>query len=461
MPQKKIVQDILPSNRRSIREIGLVRESEGPSRAPKEKREEKPVRVPLHRDRSEHAAPAAGDEAPAKAPRRRRSSAGSDRRRGWLVGTVVILCLLALGFGASFFFASASVSIIPRSKTVSVDGDYSASVGASSPALAFVPVSTTTVASMTVQAPDSAPTESYATGEAVLVNASSPSTQTIITGTRLEDGRGLVYKTARTVVIPAATKSAPGTVAVPITASAPGASYDASPSDLSGDLSIVAWQGTARAEVFYGRESGDITGGTSGPGKSIASSTLAADAAGLSRQLSGSALATVQSLAPAGTIVYGPAVTVSLSPIAVTRLSSTTAQLSLTAQVLGVAFDRTALANTVAKGEIAQFPADNYSVEGLDSLAFAIVSSQKGAQGGLSSVTFSLDGALSIVGDVPTSTIRRSLAGVALSDSDSVLSPYGSAIQSARISITPPWIRTIPGDPDRISVSLASSTPLK
>src|ERR1035437_4691555 len=467
MPTKKIIQDILPSKRRTIRDVALDKESprnNSVSRATN--RADRGIRVPIH---LEHKAEVKRSDAkrdiyssstsPSTLPKESRGGKKQKtiRNRKWFLGGIIILCCLIIVYVSSIFLARAKVSITLKSENVPINGTYSAAQNAESPNLSFETISTTTIAHLPVSASAEKILNTYATGMAVLVNASGTSTQKILAGTRLMDGRGLVYKTVSAVVIPAATLKSAGTVAVKIIADAPGPSYNSSLSSLKGDLSIVAWQGTAKAKIFYGRMNSKITGGSSGHIMTVARATLAATAVTLSSNLSSSAPQVLESLVPSGYILYPKASNIILSSTTVTSTGSTTADVSMRATATGIIFNKSDLENTLAKNQIAQFPPDNYAVNGLDSLVFAPISGQAFSMA-TTSIKFTLTGTLNIISLIDTSTIKSQLLGKALSASNSVFSRYSSVISGAQVSIVPFWIRTIPSSPKRISVVVSTSS---
>jgi len=340
---------------------------------------------------------------------------------------------------------------------VPINGNFSAAQNAESPNLSFETISTTTIAHISEPVSNIGILNTYATGMAMLVNASSLSPQKMAAGTRLEDGRGLIYRTVYPVVIPAATSKSAGTVAVKIVASAPGPAYNSSLTNLKGDLSVVAWQGGAKAKIFYGRMTTDVTGGSSGPNMSVASTTLAAASTALLADLSSSAMQSLSNLVPNGYILYQNAANEVFSSTTVTSTGSTTADVSMSATATGFVFNERDLENVLAKDQIAQFPADNYSVNGLDSLIFTPAVGQTFSTK-TTSVRFSLSGDIDIVGVIDANSIKSQLLGKPLSVSDSVFSKYSSVIGSAQVSIMPFWIRTIPSSPKKISVIVSTST---
>jgi hypothetical protein len=158
--------------------------------------------------------------------------------------------------------------------------------------------------------------------------------------------------------------------------------------------------------------------------------------------------------------MYPKAISVVLSSTTVSSIGSTTANISMSAMVTGILFKESDLENTLAKNQIAQFPADNYEVNGLDSLVFTPINGQTFSMA-TTSIKFTLTGTLNIVGLIDTSAIKSQLEGKPLSASNSVFSQYGSVIQSAQVSIVPFWIRTIPSSPKRISVVISTSSSAK
>jgi hypothetical protein len=458
MAQKKIIQDILPSKRRTIRDVTLEKKSpRNNSVGSATNLADRGIRVPIHIEHKRDAY--SSSTSPSTLPKESRGGKKKKtiRNRKWFLGGITLVCCLIIIYVSSIFLARAKVSITLKSEDVPIDGTYSAAENTESPNLSFETISTTTIAHVSVSASVQGTVSTYAGGTAILINASSPSAQSITFGTRLMDGRGLIYKTVSSVVIPAATSKSAGTVAVKVIADAPGPSYNSFLTSLKGDLSIVSWQGTAKAKIFYGRMTSDMTGGSSGPKMTVGNATLAATAATLSSNLSSSAPQVLQSIVPTGYILYPKASNIILSSTTVTSTGSTTADISMGALVTGVIFNKSDLENTLAKNQIAQFPADNYVVNGLDSLVFAPVSGQTFSVA-TSSIKFTLTGTLNIVGSIDTSAIKSQLEGKPLSASNSVFSQYSSVISGAQVSIVPFWIRTIPSSPKRISIAISTST---
>ncbi|MCF7865111.1 MAG: hypothetical protein K9M11_01210 [Candidatus Pacebacteria bacterium] len=110
-----------------------------------------------------------------------------------------------------------------------------------------------------------------ATGKVVLYNAYNSSTQKLVGGTRLQTPNGLIYKLKTTVNIPAqktvSGKKVPGSIEAEIEASESGDKYNQGLKDFS----VVAYKGSDMYDSIYGRSKTSLTNGFSGTVPNITS----------------------------------------------------------------------------------------------------------------------------------------------------------------------------------------------
>ena len=163
----KKVQDIIPSKRRTIREVALENESSKNASVHAEKRSaDRGVRVPVHLT---HTVETKRKTVSPTLPKTSSPKTKKGKfRQKWLLGISVLVCLLVIGYIISVIFAHATVTITPQSKNVIVDGTYSAARNAVSPNLAFETISTTTTAHISVPAIPGTFINTYATGRAMI-----------------------------------------------------------------------------------------------------------------------------------------------------------------------------------------------------------------------------------------------------------------------------------------------------
>ena len=176
--ERRIVQDIIPTPKKSIRNIPLPasREHEHEREKREEKREEE-IAVREVRERFEH-----------RKPHDRGSS-----RKYFIIGGIIIVAI-ALYFCADAF-AHATVSVVLGSESDSVHGSFTTKATASSAAgvtdsvISIIKKSQTTISATTTQ-----DVETKATGSIIIFNDYSAAPQKLVANTRFETSSGLIYR---------------------------------------------------------------------------------------------------------------------------------------------------------------------------------------------------------------------------------------------------------------------------
>jgi hypothetical protein len=305
----------------------------------------------------------------------------------------------------------------------------------------------------------SATIEKKATGTVVLYNALGAATQKIIAGTRLSNTKDLIYRTASEVIIPGqktlSGKLVPGSVSVKVLADKAGVEYNSYLADLTGDFKVVAYQGTTKYSKIYARAKTDIVGGYSGKQVTPDKTARAAAEKILKDKLTARLQANSRGLIPKGYVTYDNANKMDFVQLEPTAQGTSTASVGIRATYTGYVFKSSDLVNSFAKEQIAQFPADGYEVIGLEGLEFKKLTNPASAAS--TSVSFSLKGDIKIVGAVPVDKLKKELAGIRVQDSGQIIRKYGT-IGGAYAKISPVWMRSLPNDPDRITIEIQSDS---
>jgi len=456
MPRR--VQDIIPANRRSIREIPVGHAAPTSARETarekaQEKRAEEPVK--MHKDDR----PIAVHRMPITPPPTRREK----RRFPWIASIIgAIIIIAGLSFALSGHFASATFTIVPKSIPVAINGVYviPATVTATS-SLAYGVVTITGSASTTVPATLGKNIQTKATGSVTLYNAYSSLSQKLVAGTRLANNSGLIYRLTSTTIIPGYTTSSgntiPGSIAAAIVADQSGANYNISSSDPLSDFKILAYKGTPKYAGFYARLASNITGGFNGARTTVAPGTLASTTADLSRSLSDSLRARAVQSVPSGYITYTGAYAQSFSVPSVVNVGSNSASVSVTGNFYGLIFKASDLASMLAgSSSTDQFGSMSYGTPGLETLSFTIANPNTFSPVKKTSLVAKISGSFKLVGSIPVDALKKALAGVSLADTGSILKKYASVmdIQDSFGDIAPPWVSGVPSDPSRIIINV-------
>ncbi len=474
MPRR--VQDILPGDKRSIRDIPADRAERLPARKSTAavvtdevldtkrqsrtatKKEEKMTEIRIHR---EEKLPIATSEpirrmgmTPPPEPRK------SGRKRVWLIATLAIVVLIAgAAYVASTYFAQATFTITPKSIPVSVNGTYV--IPASGPAgtLVYDVVAVHGSASTTVAATDGPQISTKAQGRITLNNEYSADSVRLIAGTRLADAQGRVYRLSSSVVIPGYSKSAsgsiaPGTISTTVIADDAGASYNISRADDVSDFKIVAYKGTSKYESVYGRLAGDITGGFTGAKKTVAPSLLASTTATLRATLTTSLLEQVKKSIPAGYIMYPSSYVPSFSPATLGGTDKNSATVGEQGTLYGIVLKQTDLVARIAGAQtVSSFGQFGYKATGIEALDFSIANIKDFSPANKGSLIAHVKGDIKLVGAIPVEDLKRKLAGASLADTQTIFATYGKVIENGSGELAPPWSK-IPTDLSRIHIHI-------
>jgi len=202
---------------------------------------------------------------------------------------ICIFCIAILLFFVSSMFATATITITPKNKVVSLNDTYSIASDKNVDGLHYETSSITKNLSKVLKTDGEEYVEKKAVGKVVLYNNFSTSNQRLIINTRLETKDGLIYKTASSIVIPGIKTikgvKTPGSVEVEIFADDVGDKYNMKLSDFKGDFTVFGFKGTPKYSGFYGRLSSDITGGFVGNVKKVSDDKILAGRSELKESL--------------------------------------------------------------------------------------------------------------------------------------------------------------------------------
>lgn len=452
MAGKKIFQDmVVGAPRRSIRDITreseIRREKKAAASAEASSVSPASPRVssePKH-TRKMHSANGAGG---LNTPRR-----GSARSKNVLVFAIAIVAMVVIVAATSLFFSKGTVIVKQRVETVRINAPLIAKEDAKSPDLGYQVVTVTDESRSTVPGVAGAPINQKAKGTVTLYNTTSVA-QKLIANTRVSNAKGLVYRIASAVTIPAArTKPSlvAGSVDVAVIADQAGAEYNTKLADLTGDFKVVAYKGTPKYTTVYARAKTDIIGGFIG--RQIVAEKKASTAAEVSAQqsLTSSLVTKAKALVPPGYVLYDTAGMISFSSSTVA--TGTSADLIVKATYTGYILKIDTLARSVAKDQIAQFPADEYTLADVESLTFKTSPTTLANASKTKTLPFSIAGTIRIIGRIPTERLATELAGVSIESSKEIIKHY-STIVNAHARIFPVWMRSLPDSPSRINIEV-------
>lgn len=376
------------------------------------------------------------------------------RRFPWKLygGIVVVVLVLAGGYAVSKAMATATIQVTPRQQKLSVDANMTAvrtgssSTGSSTP-LIFDVITIEDTQSTMVPSGGTENVEKKASGKIIVYNDFSEKTEKLIKNTRFQTADGKIYRIQEAISIPGKTAAGPGSVEVTIYADQAGESYNIAKTDFT----IPGLKGDARFEKIYGRSKTDITGGFVGSTKIIAE----ADRAKV-RDVAESELTTrlkdkAKKELPAEFISFDDASFIDFSEEVGTKGSATEAELIEKGTLSLVVFKKDAFAHAVASQGLVDFDGAPVYIATPETLEFKLLSKDSVNPESSQSINFSLRGPATIVWQFDGTELATALAGKTSQDYTAVLRNF-PAITRAEVNFNPSWIKSIPGDPEKIFI---------
>lgn len=437
--QKKIISDIIV--KKSIRQIPLS------------------VKRPLPRAR---VTTETDDESPAEHRAEYRERTPDWQRRSlnpkFVIWLIAGICILALFFGVSMLFSSATVIITPRLQKISFTNEtYTAK--SSSPTvvdLAFEVLKVKQVGTETVTATEDKEVSIKASGKIIIYNNYSATSQRLINNTRFESKNGKIYRINTSVIVPGYKKVdgkiVPGSVEATIFADQAGESYNMKLSDLTGDFKIPGFKGDPRYQGFYGLLKTDITGGLVGKQRVVSPEVRKVTEESIKSKLKEQLLKELYAIKPENYIIFKDGYSIDYTVLPDSAVDSDKAKLSIEGNLNGIVFNNLRLTKTIAAKKLTDF--DGLPAELVPGDDFTATFTAKDNTGLWKNTTLELklNGSAVIKWQYSTDQIRADLAGKSESDLKNIVSQYKNSISAIQVIFQPVWTRYFPDNPTKIKV---------
>ena len=404
--------------------------------------------IPLHR-RVKRAASIHGyDDEPVDVPRRSHRP-----KRFWLIALAVVAACALFGLLLSTVFAGATITVYPRTETVTLPATLQAQPNAPVGVLGFQTISVTRSATVSVPASGIKKVSRPASGIITISNAYSSASQRLIANTRFEAADGKIYRIRASVTVPGATGSGaalkPGTVSATVYADSPGESYNKPVGEV---FTIPGFKGDPRYTKFGAKSEGAISGGFIGDEPAIADSDLAAAKTSLQQKLDADVRAAATAEIPEGSIAISGTLEVSFMGITQTPSSDKTASLSQSATATGIIVRQSSLASAIAKSEVGQYQGEAVLFGDTPSMDIALEPGSKRTDG---TITLTLKGQATLVWQFDKNEIVAALVGKSKDEFQTVIRDFQPAVAKAEASIRPFWQGKFPSDVNKITIKVS------
>ena len=190
-----------------------------------------------------------------------------------IIWGLATFCFLVLIFTIFSSLSTATIKIYPKTTVISLNETFMASKNALNDELSFETIQSEKELTKTVEATAEENVSTKATGEIIIYNNYSNTSQTLLKNTRFTSKLGNTYHLTSAITVPGRKKLGseiiPGSVTATIIASSTGEQYNSKLSDLNGDYKIPGFLGRPHYDGFYARNKTDIVGGYDGLMKKV------------------------------------------------------------------------------------------------------------------------------------------------------------------------------------------------
>lgn len=359
----------------------------------------------------------------------------------WLA--IVLVLMVAAGFFFSKAFATVLVEVTPKQYEVALNSS------------AFtVPYESVTILPIkeakTVTAKLGTGVPKKASGTIVIYNNYNNKPQTLIANTRFQAASGKIYRISKQVTVPGTKisggKTVAGQVEAVVTADVAGSSYNCGLTDFT----IPGFKGDPRFNKFSAKSKTAMTGGSDGK-EWVADPTERDQAVTeLKKTLLQKAAEQVRFQIPENFLVYDATIVPTFKEdLSAVEGNFNQATLTMSLEAEAIIFDREVLSQALVSSSLPGGPDQPFVITNLDKLSITL--DDNSLKSDDKKVTITADGKANVKLTVDPSLLRSRLVAVDPSQTEEIFKQFPGLLK-ADVSFQPPWIRSFPGDAEKIKV---------
>lgn len=437
---KNILQDIVPPEKRSIRNIPV------PNRVLKQ---DKPI-VREKVSYSDSEMEDNGNGAYSFNPQNRdRKSAGVMKVFLWIGGLLVLFFVL---LSLSSLMSGATIKVTPKQTRVLATNElFTAEKQGALGEISFETAKITKQGGEVVPATGEEMVERKASGQIVIYNNFDSSDQRLIRNTRFETPEGLIYRIDESVVVPGRTASNPGSVEVVVYADEPGEKYNIGLKDFT----IPGFKDDApRYKEIYARSKSEMSGGFIGMVKKVSETDLASAKDRIIEKLEAELKDEILVQIPENFVTFSDSFIIKSRSLPQTEARGDSVQVNEEVTLHAIFFRKDELGKSIASELSSQeFAEGDVGIVDWGSLVFAIQNKESINPEIDTTVSFTISGDIDLMLLFDEMSLKTSLLGKSKKSLHTVLSNFPS-IEKAEAVIKPFWRRSFPDNEKKIKLEL-------
>lgn len=451
---KNILQDIVPPEKRSIRNIPLPNRST--KREPVRTQKDAPVinRIAdVTPPVSERNMPPIGEPTQKiysyeenKFP----SSVSRVSKKSIIISSVGAVIIIAIAVAS--LFTSATVTITPITQAATIDGSQTLEAK-SAPAvdeLGFQVMTLTKSMGKEVPATGEEKVERKASGTIVIYNNVDTTSQRLIKNTRFEATNGLIYRINESVVVPGKKGDQPGSIETVVYADEAGDKYNIGKTDFT----IPGFKtDSVRYKGIYARSKTAMEGGIVGTIKKVSESDQKTAQTELRSALTEELKKEASSQIPEGFVLLDSAYQVVFSSLPQSNDTGSMVTVNEQGMFKGYLFSQKDLSKYLASKFAPEIVKNNVAISDPKSLSFAFSNNDEPRAESPDKITFTISGTASFISQFDEMVIKSDLAGKSKGSLGAVMANY-PGVKSADSVIRPFWKRNFPDSEDDITIEI-------
>lgn len=373
------------------------------------------------------------------------------RKKQWIFGTIIAVLIGIFIVSMMTVFASATVSITPKSQDIDVDMKITGTVGKTAGTVRYEVVKLSESKTASVPATGETAAEIKASGKIVIYNDFSTDPQRLIVRTRFETPNGLIYRIPESVVVPGKTVKngvdTPGNIETTIFADEAGDKYNIKKSDFT----IPGFKSDAnRYKNIYARSSTDITGGFVGKVKTVSDTDKQTALQNIDSQAQTELEKNLESKIPEElTLISGSIVYKSEELAPQEESSSVTLEKNVTAYA--IMLNKQDLSDQITN-EYTASSSDWSNIKSIikDFSLLKMITPPDNLDTG-NNLSLQINGKAKVLADIDTNIIGQRLLGAPKGDVAKLMDEF-AGISNIRSAIRPIWKQTFPSNSSKIYV---------
>ncbi|MDB5194247.1 MAG: hypothetical protein JWN50_261 [Parcubacteria group bacterium] len=448
------VEDIIPSSKRSIRDVPIPEDRRHRSRRAEDREPvhegKNGIEIPIHKEHVEEEVrePVRETVLPrmkASMYREPKKGNGSSRKGIWIAAAVGLIVVV---FAVFSFMRSATLAYTPKSAPLTFSNDIlTAYKTGGDGILLFSVVKISDQKGLAVQASGETQVSRKASGSIIVYNNASAAPQTLVKTTRFQTTDGKIYRVGQDISIPGKTSAGPGSLEITVTADQPGESYNIGLTDFT----LPGLKGDARFSTIYARSKTPMTGGLVGTEKGVTPEALAAGKTSLEASLKTELIEEAQAQVPADFVLFPSLSTIAYADLPQSSSTGSTVNINEKGDFFGVIFKRSDLDEYIKDKKLSLPASQTIAIPNLEDLAFSFSGSAPDNLLTATQISFQVSGTTTAVWVVDEAALKKDLSGQSKNDLGSILKNY-PGVASADAIIRPFWKTSFPSLPSDITI---------